>query len=102
MPFFFGLTLAAIEKRLKGGPIVRVVVGALAGTISSVVALELVRLAVIGLDRYLHSWKVLGWYSVVANIGIDSLILGGWLCGGMASLGWYVQSSRAGRVSSRG
>jgi hypothetical protein len=77
---------------VKTGPLIAVFVGALAGAFSSVAAFEVVRLIVIGADRYEHGWKVLGWYSGIANVGFGAWILGGWLPGGIGSLGRNFQS----------
>jgi hypothetical protein len=98
MPVFFGITLAAVDRWVKTGPLTAVFVGALVGAISSIIAFEVVRLAVIGADQYVHGWRVMGW----SNMGFGSLILGGWLPGGVASLGRYFQNRRAGGTSGRG
>jgi hypothetical protein len=97
MPIFFGITLAAVDRWVKTGPLTAVFVGALVGAISSIIGFELVRLVVIGADSYARGWRVLGW----SNVGFGSLILGGWLPGGIASLGRYFQNRRAGGASGR-
>ena len=57
---------------------------------------------VIGVDRYEHGWKVLGWYSGMANVSFGTLIFGAWLPGGIGALGRYFQSKRLGGASGRG
>ena len=94
MPIFFGIALATVDRWMGSNPLVAILIGALAGIISSILALEVVRLAVIGVDQYVHGWRILGWNSEIANAGLASLILGGWLPGGIASLGRCLQLRR--------
>jgi hypothetical protein len=99
MPIFFAIVLTAVDRWVKTGPLRAVCVGVFAGVISTVIVFEMVRLAVIGADRYVHGWKVLGWYSGMGELAMGSFIFGGWLLGGIGALGRYIQNRRAPRLA---
>jgi hypothetical protein len=102
MPILFGITLTTVDRWVRSNPLMAVFIGAVSGAISSIIASEVLRLAVIGADRYIHGWRALGWYSSVSSIGFGTLITGGWFLGSIAALGRYFHSRRAGVAFERG
>jgi hypothetical protein len=94
MPVLFGTTLAILDRWITRTAFVAIFLGALAGYVSSVVASEVVRFSVIGIDRYVHGWVVFGWYSSVSTVLLGSVILGGWFIGALSAVARYLQSRR--------
>jgi hypothetical protein len=94
MPVLFGIILATLDRWITRTAFVAIFIGALAGYVSSIVASEVVRLSVIGVDRYVHGWVVFGWYSSVSTILLGSVILGSWFIGALSSVARYLHSRR--------
>jgi hypothetical protein len=90
MPICFALAVASVDRWIRTSALKAVLFGVVAGTLTSVVALEVVRVSAVGVNRYLHAWSVIGLGAAIGDAGLAALLLGGWLLGGTAGLIRYM------------